>query len=246
MSEHFELTLSGARVTFSTRRGGVSTGPFSSLNLGLMTDDEPERVMENRRRLTEHAGAGHFAHARQVHGTDLQTWTGPPGGGEPPQADGHVTDEAGLALAVQVADCLPVALSARGRVAMLHCGWRGLAGGIIARALERFEEAPTAAIGPGIGRCCYEVGEEVLEAFDETGERRLDLRAIARSQLEAGGVTGVLEVDLCTSCHPELFFSHRRDKGVTGRQAGVIVRTPYRASGARPANARPALLRYGP
>ena len=224
MSEHFELTLPGARTIFSTRRGGVSEGPFESLNLGLLTDDVPERVMENRGRLKTHVGLDHVALGRQVHGTDLQTWIAPPTDGEPPEVDGHMTDEPGLGLLVQVADCLPVALATRSRVGMLHCGWRGLAGGIIARALERFEEPPAAAIGPGIGCCCYEVGEEVLEAFGRTGERRLDLRAITRSQLEAGGVTGVLEVDLCTSCHPELFFSHRRDEGVTGRQAGIVVR----------------------
>ncbi len=224
MSEHFELTLPGARVIFSTRRGGVSEGPFESLNLGLFTDDEPKRVKENRRRLAEHTRVDHMALGRQVHGTDLRTWTDPPAVGEPPEVDGHLTDEPGLGLLVQAADCLPVALAARGRVAMLHCGWRGMAGGLIARALECFEEVPAAAVGPGIGRCCYEVGDEVLKAFGGRGERTLDLRAIARSQLEAGGVTGVLEVDLCTSCHPELFFSHRRDGGVTGRQAGVVVR----------------------
>jgi len=224
VSEHFELMLPGARVTFSTRRGGVSEGPFESLNLGLWTDDEPERVRENRRRLSEHARVDQMALVRQVHGTDLHAWNAPPSDGELPEVDGHVTDEPGLGLLVLAADCLPVALAARGRVAMLHCGWRGLAAGIIARALERFEEPPAAAIGPGIGRCCYVVGEEVLEAFGRAGERRLDLRAIARSRLEEGGVTGVLEVDLCTSCNPELFFSHRRDRGVTGRQSGVIVR----------------------
>ena len=120
---------------------------------------------------------------------------------------------------MQVADCLPVALATRDQVAMLHCGWRGLAGGIIARALERFDEPPAAAIGPGIGKCCYEVGEEVAAELGRSGETHLDLRAIAREQLEAARPR-VLEVDLCTSCHPELFFSHRRDNGVTGRQAG--------------------------
>ena len=206
MSEHFELELPGARVVFSTRRGGVSEGPFASLNLGLWTDDKPERVMENRARLTEHVGAGALALARQVHGTDLQTWTEPPGDGDPPQADGHLTDRHDLALLVQVADCLPVALAAHGRVAMLHCGWRGLASGIVARALECFERPLAAAIGPGIGRCCYGVGEEVLAAFGLAGDRMLDLRGIARDQLTAAGVSEVAEVDLCTSCNPELFF----------------------------------------
>ena len=126
---------------------------------------------------------------------------------------------------VLVADCLPVALAGGGRVAMVHCGWRGLAGGILERALGRFEAPPAAAIGPGIGPCCYEVGEEVLDAFsglDGVAEgRMLDLRAIARSKLEAAGVRQIEQVDLCTSCRKDLFFSHRRDAGVTGRQAGL-------------------------
>lgn len=223
MSDHFALALPGARVTFSTRRGGVSEGPFESLNLGLLTEDEPERVMENRRRLADETGVGHMALGHQVHGTELRTWTDRPPTGDLPEVDGHLTDATGVGLMVQVADCLPVALARGGRVAMLHCGWRGLGGSIIARALDRFEQPPAAAVGPGIGRCCYEVGEEVLEVFGRSGEGRLDLRALAHSQLEQGGVTEVLDVDVCTSCHPELFFSHRRDQGVTGRQAGVIV-----------------------
>jgi copper oxidase (laccase) domain-containing protein len=108
---------------------------------------------------------------------------------------------------------------------MLHAGWRGLAAGIVPRALATFDEPPAAAIGPGIGPCCYEVGPEVLEAFaDVRGvatRRMLDLRAVARAQLEAGGVTRIEDVDLCTACHPGLFFSHRRDEGRTGRQGGL-------------------------
>jgi polyphenol oxidase len=222
VSDHFDLTLPSARVTFSTRRGGVSRGPFESLNLGLWTDDEAERVFENRRRLEAHTAARHTALGRQVHGVELREWTAPPQDGDPPEVDGHLTREPGVGLLVQVADCLPVALATRDQVAMLHCGWRGLAGGIIGRALSRFDEPPAAAIGPGIGKCCYEVGEEVAAAFGRTGETHLDLRAIAREQLADAGE--IQEVDLCTSCHPELFFSHRRDHGVTGRQAGVVVR----------------------
>lgn len=225
MSDHFELALPGARVTFSTRRGGVSEGPFASLNLGLLTDDRPEHVRENRRRLLDHVGADALALGRQVHGTEIATWPGPPeAAGEPPEVDGHRTERRDLALLVQVADCLPVALSDGRQAAMLHCGWRGLAGGIVGKALEGFQRAPAAAVGPGIGPCCYEVGEEVQEAFGLIpGQRRLDLRAVAREQLAGGGVTEIEDVALCTSCHPELFFSHRRDRGVTGRQAGVVV-----------------------
>jgi hypothetical protein len=111
---------------------------------------------------------------------------------------------------------------------MLHCGWRGLAAGIVERAVERFDSPPAAAIGPGIGRCCYEVGAEVLEAFADlegvADGRMLDLRAVAARKLERAGVEDVQHVDLCTSCHPESFFSHRRDGAETGRQAGVVVR----------------------
>ena len=121
-------------------------------------------------------------------------------------------------------DCLPVALIGGGQAAMLHCGWRPLAAGIVEKALASFEEPPPAAIGPGIGRCCYEVGEEVLSEFADlegvADGRMLDLRMVVRRKLEAGGVTQIEDVDLCTSCRPDLFFSHRRDDGVTGRQGG--------------------------
>jgi copper oxidase (laccase) domain-containing protein len=111
---------------------------------------------------------------------------------------------------------------------MLHCGWRPLAGGIVEKALAGFDRTPAAAVGPGIGGCCYEVGEEVLEAFADVegaaSGRMLDLRAVIAAKLAAAGVTDVQHVDRCTSCEPELYFSHRRDRGVTGRQAGIIVR----------------------
>jgi copper oxidase (laccase) domain-containing protein len=98
----------------------------------------------------------------------------------------------------------------------------------VERAVARFEEPPAAAIGPGIGRCCYEVGEEVLAAFADVPDaaygRMLDLRAVARAKLRAAGVDRIDEVDLCTRCDPETFFSHRRDGPETGRQAGVVVR----------------------
>ena len=171
------LELPGARAVFSTRRGGVSEGPYESLNLGILTDDEPDRVVENRGRLAREAGvdAGRVVMGWQVHGTDLREWDGPdpqvayaqPGDKELPRVDGHVTSAVGLALLVLVADCYPVALSDGKRAAMLHCGWRPLAGGIVEKALERFDATPAVAVGPGIGGCCYEVGDEVLEAFAE-------------------------------------------------------------------------------
>jgi hypothetical protein len=232
------VRLPNATVTFTTRQGGVSEGPYESLNLGILTDDDPARVTENRHRAAEHAGVrpDRMAMGWQVHGTELREWSEPPldrvyaepGGKDLPRLDGHLTREPGLGLLVLVADCFPVALSDGDQAAMLHCGWRPLAGGIVEKALERFDTTPAAAVGPGIGGCCYEVGEEVLEAFADiegaASGRMLDLRTVIGAKLAAAGVTDVQHVDRCTSCEPELYFSHRRDGGVTGRQAGIIVR----------------------
>jgi polyphenol oxidase len=229
-----DVELPGGRVAFSTRNGGVSEGPYASLNLGILTDDDQARVAENRGLLAGSLGLEpeRVAMGWQVHGTEILDWDAPPNGGgfaspgaELRKVDGHATQVAGLGLLVLVADCLPVALIAPGRAAMLHCGWRGLAGGILERALEDFGETPAAAIGPGIGRCCYEVGEEVLAEFADlegvAEGRMLDLRMVARRKLEAAGVERIVDVDLCTSCRADLFFSHRRDNGVTGRQGGL-------------------------
>jgi YfiH family protein len=229
------LELPGARAIFSTRQGGVSEGPYESLNLGILTEDDPERVTVNRARLAEAAGveSGRIVMGWQVHGTDLREWDRPdpqvayaqPGDKELPRVDGHLTDEAGLGLLVLVADCYPVALSDGRRAAMLHCGWRPLAGGIIERAVAAFGSPPAAAVGPGIGGCCYEVGPEVSERFaDVPGAvdgRMLDLRRVITARLEAAGVSQLEHLDRCTSCEPQLYFSHRRDNGVTGRQGGL-------------------------
>ena len=229
-----ELAFAGARVVFSTRVGGVSEGAYESLNLGILTDDSPRRVSENRRLLAERAGLSpeRVTMGWQVHGADVHEWELPPleggyatPGAELERVDGHSTTHPELGMLVLAADCLPVALVGADRVAMLHCGWRGLAAGILERALSLFGEPPLAAIGPGIGRCCYEVGEDVLGAFSEldgvASGRMLDLKAVTRRKLEAGGSADVHDVELCTSCRPDLFFSHRRDDGVTGRQGGL-------------------------
>lgn len=221
-----EADLGNGRVAFSTRLGGVSEPPFDSLNLGLLTDDTEDAVVENRRRLAAALGfePGQVVFARQVHGTRLidHRIESPEGVVE---ADGHVVSEPGLAPLVFAADCLPVALAGPKGVAMVHAGWRGLAGGVLAAGAEAVE-ATRAAIGPGIGPCCYEVGEEVLSAFGGLGEgvargRMLDLSEVARRLLAAAGVEQVESAGLCTSCEEELFFSHRRDEGRTGRQGGI-------------------------
>jgi YfiH family protein len=235
-----DVALPGGRVAFSTRQGGVSEGPYESLNLGILTDDDPGAVRENRALLAASCGLGidRVAMGWQVHGVDIQEWHAPPENGsyEDPsvdarKVDGHVTSVPGLGLLVLVADCLPVALVAPGRVAMVHCGWRGLAGGIVERALAEFDfRGPvSAAIGPGIGPCHYEVGQEVLGAFADldgvASGRMLDLKAVAAAKLTNAGVDHVHDVDRCTYCEPDVFFSHRRDNGVTGRQGGMAWRT---------------------
>jgi YfiH family protein len=229
-----EADLGRARAAFTTRLGGVSEPPFDRLNLGILTDDSDAAVLENRRRLAAALGLDptRVLIGLQVHGSELLFHSRPQRpsrfaepDGELPEVDGQVVQSAGLAPLVLTADCLPVALSGPGGLAMLHCGWRGLAAGIIAAGAKAVE-ATDAAIGPGIGPCCYEVGEEVLEAFADLGPgiasgRMLDLAEVARRQLGAAGVEGIESAGHCTSCEPELFFSHRRDHGRTGRQGGI-------------------------
>jgi polyphenol oxidase len=233
------VELPGAVAAFSTREGGVSRGPYASLNVGLLTGDEPASVVENRRMLADRAGLepDAIATGRQAHGTAIERWGAPPdparhGFTDPsadlPEVDGHTTARHGLGLLVQVADCLPVALASPLRIAMLHCGWRGLAGGLVEHALTLFDTPPVAVVGPGIGRCCYEVGTDVLTAFDgiegAAEGPMLDLRRVATAKLTAAGAVSVEHVDLCTACNPDRFFSYRRDGGVTGRQCGVVWR----------------------
>ena len=224
-------SVPGAQAAFSTRRGGVSEGPFESLNLGVLTDDEPARVRRNRGLLAAALGRepGSVVMGHQVHGADVQVRTAP--GGEFARVDAQVTAAPDLTPLVLVADCVPLVVAAPGAVAAVHCGWRGVAGGIVraataeARALGG--EPLAAVVGPGIGPCCYEVGPEVLARFGAAGPT-LDLPALVAAELHAAGVPAdrVAVAGVCVSCHPELFFSHRRDGGTTGRQAGLAWLAP--------------------
>ena len=224
------------RVAFSTRLGGVSDGPFSSLNLGIRTEDAPARVVENRTRLcvAVDADPDGATMAWQRHGATV-TRARPRGIVTPgtvyDHCDGLWSDEPGRAMLLLTADCLPIAIARTGRVpavGILHAGWRGLLAGIVAAGVRSLGGAGVAAaIGPSIGPCCYEVGDEVAlpfrEAFgdDVVRDGKLDLWTSAERALRAAGVERVDRFDLCTSCDPERFFSHRRDHGRTGRQ-GVM------------------------
>ncbi len=232
VGDHIAIDLAGARAVFTTRRGGHSRAPYDSFNLGLMTEDDPGAVRANRAALARRFGVA-FAYGRQVHGTRVAVASTATDAGAPlTEADGHVTATPGVAPLVLTADCLPIAVAGERAVAMLHAGWRGLAAGVIGEGVRTLRELGSegplrAAIGPGAGVCCYEVGEEVHAALgavaaSEAGGGNADLKSAASHQLASAGVTEVHDVGLCTiCCAPGLFFSHRRDHGLTGRQAGT-------------------------
>ncbi len=222
-----------ARIGTSTRRGGVSRPPYADLNLGAGTGDAPEAVAENRRRLTAalHLPAEPFW-LRQVHGTRVvRASRGPV---EPEEADGAWTDEPGVVLAVLTADCVPVVVHVprRGRLAVAHAGWRGLARGVLEATLEAIGggRGAEAWIGPAIDPALYEVGPEVREALltrCPTGASHFrpardggffcDLPALTARHLHALGVERVVPCGRFTS-ETELFYSYRRERE-TGRQA---------------------------
>uniref|UniRef100_A0A7C2FU60 Purine nucleoside phosphorylase n=1 Tax=Thermus islandicus TaxID=540988 RepID=A0A7C2FU60_9DEIN len=225
---------------FTTRVGGVSQGPFWSLNLSAATGDEPERVAENQRRVLAAFGHPPVAGLRQVHGTEVHPVEGP-GVWE---GDGLLTRTPGLLLRVGVADCYPLLLyHPGGLVGALHAGWRGVVGGILPRALRLVGEAygldpgeVHLALGPGIGGACYQVGEEVVERFAEAGlftfredpgspgRYLLDLEKALLLQAKEAGLREerIYRVGRCTHCAPHL-FSHRRDGGRTGRMWGLVM-----------------------
>lgn len=220
----------------TTRAGGVSDGPYAALNLGAHVGDDPAAVAENRRRLAAALDLpGEPAWLAQVHGTRV-VQARP--GGSPAEADAAVTREPGVVCAVLTADCLPVLLASRGgdEVAAVHAGWRGLADGVVAAALDAMETPPAellAWLGPAIAQPAFEVGGEVRERFlrrdpvnaaffaaNDRGRWQADLAGLARRELEAAGVM-VSGGGFCTHDEAERFFSYRRD-GDCGRQATLI------------------------
>jgi YfiH family protein len=216
----------GYVVAFTTRTGGVSEAPYDSLNLTIGTGDEPELVERNRRIACESLGLPYelLAFNRQIHSPTVHRAEagkrGTPG-------DGLWSDEPSVPMLAMSADCLPIAVAAIGgprRLAVLHAGWRGLAEGVVAAGVAALGDGPKAAvIGPAIGPCCYEVGDEVAGLFDSdlTSLGKLDLWTAAERALRGAGVERVDRLDVCTRDHPELYFSHRRDGLARGVQ-GVI------------------------
>ena len=221
-----ELTLAGAaRVRFTTRADG---------DLGRTEAGAGEgAIRAARERVRRAVGLESIVGGRQVHGVRVATVAAAAPGYRfvAAAADGQATILPGVGVAVHVADCLPVVVAGPGGVAVLHAGWRGLAGGVLAEGVAAVRRLGAggrleAAIGPGAGGCCYEVGEEVHAAVAaDPGARHgrlLDLKAVARAQLEDAGVERVEDVGVCTLCAPAgRVFSHRRDGPQTGRQAAI-------------------------
>jgi polyphenol oxidase len=240
------LDEAGFLAAFTERTGGASPEPFASLNMSLAVDDDATSVAENRGRVVEALGIPPFATAEQVHGAAVAR-VGPRRAGagyrDPrsrlPDADALVTGAAGLPIAVLTADCLPVVMASpsEGVLAVVHAGWRGLVAGVLSSAARSFDDRDgvLAAIGPAIGPCHYEVGEDVADAVgagSEAGavtERRggrlfLDLPGTAAGALASLGIRHVDVAEVCTHCEERRLFSHRRDGPRTGRQALIAVR----------------------
>ena len=240
---------------FSTRTGGVSEGIFSSLNLGMNRGDDPEKVKENYRLFLEDCGIDReeFVCGMQVHGNHVMIVGSeharkPYGYDELFEADGYVTAEAGVPLVIFTADCIPLLMADEeaGVVAAVHSGWRSTVSDIEKNAVEAMvslgasKERIHACIGPAIGRCCFEVGGEVIEGVEnlleddasdlydkkDNGKYMLDLKGVLlRSMLRTGLLKENIEViKECTMCDPDRFWSHRILGTDRGSQASVIMK----------------------
>jgi len=226
----------GVKAASTERDGGVSRGPYASLNLGGHVGDAPADVAANRRALTRRLDLpGEFCWLEQVHGARVVDLDREP----PGAADAAVTSTPGRVCAILTADCLPVLLASRDgrRVGAAHAGWRGLAAGVLPAAVARMGDAPesiVAWLGPAIGPASYEVGADVLAALGDgaPGARRCfapgrpehwyaDLYALARASLAAAGVSAVFGGGWCTYSERARFFSHRR-QAPCGRMATLI------------------------
>jgi polyphenol oxidase len=223
------------RAFATTRHGGVSRGPYASLNLGVRVGDDPQAVAKNRERVRALLPA-EPRWLQQVHGTEVADADH---ASLDVAADAAWTRSAGVVCAVQAADCLPVLFCDRDgtTVAVAHAGWRGLSAGVLERTVAAMARPPVelmAWLGPAIGPRAFEVGRDVLDAFTSSdaqcssafeplreGKWLADLYALARRRLSYAGVGRVYGGGWCTANDPDRFFSHRRDR-VTGRQAAFI------------------------
>jgi YfiH family protein len=226
-----------------TRLGGVSRGPFATLNVGNGVGDDEAAVAENHARIYAHMdlAANGVASPYQVHGNRVVVVTARDAGQVIPGTDGLVTNAPGVGLLLRFADCQPILLYDRTHHALglIHAGWRGVALGIARRAVETMQDAfdsqpeeLIAGLGPAIGPCCYTVGQNVAAAMGyalpdwrqvmsllDEDRWRFDLPAANAQQLAAAGVREIERAHLCTACHRQEFFSHRADNGQTGRFA---------------------------
>ena len=249
---------------FSTRTGGVSEGEFESLNLGMNRGDDPDRVKENYRRFFDACGieTEEFVCGRQVHGNNVmivgkENAAKPYGYDDLYEADGYVTAEPGVPLAVFTADCIPLLMTDEdaGVVAAIHCGWRSTVSDIEGNAVEKMmslgatHENIRACIGPAIGKCCFEVGREVVDAATtllgqddphlytakDNGKYMLDLKSVLRKRLIQVGIPdgNIDTISDCTMCMPHKYWSHRYTGGIRGSQAAVIC-VPVRSQGNLP------------
>lgn len=249
-------TLRSSKIScphgFSTRTGGVSEGIYASLNLGMNRGDDKEKVIKNWDLFLDSCGISQreFVCGEQVHGNkivtagrkDLRPAYGP---GEMNVCDGYVTDKEGVPLAIFTADCVPLLLEdPKARViGAVHCGWRSTVADIEKNAVDAFVSLGSvssdihAAIGPAIDRCCFEVGEEVVDAvkkligdaaddlYSPRGDKfMLDLRGVVRYRLIMLGILpeNIDIVGGCTMCDPATYYSHRGTKGNRGSLASVI------------------------
>lgn len=259
-----ELLESQAEVQalVTTRHGGVSTGPFATLNLGGKTADEPQNVRENRNRVAAlfEKNAKQLTFARQVHGANIAHVPVGFEGGAFDDVDALITDARQTPLVILTADCAAIFLydERHHAVGIAHAGWRGTVAGIAAQTARRMHEAfgtwprdLTACIGPSIGPCCYEVGEEVIAAVGEHLPDYTDEVLVEPDMASAGSFRASVNADrkhfdlwraneiiltevgvpeeqieiarLCTACRTDLFYSHRAEKGITGRFGGIVM-----------------------
>ncbi|WP_300528481.1 peptidoglycan editing factor PgeF [Maricaulis sp.] len=236
---------------FTTRPGGVSAGPYASLNLTRSRGDSADHVSENRRRVREALGLDYLVFAKQVHGCDVIAIDAPPLGEQPAgEADALMTDKPGIGLVCQTADCTPILMHdpENGAVAAIHSGWRGTVQNIVeatvAAMAQHYGSKPAdlrVAIGPSVSAGQYRVGPEVVAQFetgfpdpvlslrDEDGGAQLDVAAACAHQLRAAGIAPehLTQLPHCTYSDETRFFSarrshHRGESGQFGGQGGII------------------------